>query len=161
MTIALLGASANPQRAAHYVMAFLQEKGHRVIPVNPGLAGQTLLGETVYARLGDVPEKIDMVDVFRASEYLDGIVAECIEAGVPAMGTELDEHTIPAEAGVVERSVSFTKGCYVGQENTARMHHRDKVNRKLVVEPVSPANEEARAVYPELGLAVRVARVGS
>ena len=89
-TIALLGASTNPQRAAHYVMAFLQEKGHRVIPVNPGLAGQTLLGETVYARLGDVPEKIDMVDVFRASEYRDGIVAECIEAGVPAIWTQLE-----------------------------------------------------------------------
>ena len=59
-----------------------------------------------------------------------------------------------------QNGVSFTKGCYIGQENTARMHHRDKVNRKLVVEPVTSANQDARMVYPELGLAVQVARKG-
>jgi len=88
-TIALLGASANPARDSHEVMTFLQGKGHRVIPVNPGLAGKTLLGETVYGHLDDIREKIDLVDVFRASEYLYGIVGECIAARVPAIWTQL------------------------------------------------------------------------
>ena len=88
-TIVLIGASANPARDSHEVMAFLQRKGHRVIPVNPGLAGQTLLGEAVYGRIADVPVKADMVDVFRASEYLSGIVDECIGAAVSAIWTQL------------------------------------------------------------------------
>jgi len=88
-TIALLGASANPSRDSHEVMAFLQRKGHRVIPVNPGLAGKELLGEKVYGHLNEIPDRIDMVDVFRASEYLAGIVGECIAAKVPAIWTQL------------------------------------------------------------------------
>ena len=88
-TIALVGASANPARDSHEVMAFLQRKGHRVIPVNPGLEGKTLLGERVYARLGDIPGKVDMADVFRASAYVAGVVDECIAAGVPAVWTQL------------------------------------------------------------------------
>ncbi len=55
--------------------------------------------------------------------------------------------------------VSFTKGCYVGQENTARMHHRAKVNRRLVVAPIGPAGDRTRAVYPERGLMIEHRRV--
>ena len=55
--------------------------------------------------------------------------------------------------------VSFTKGCYVGQENTARMHHRSKVNRRLVVAPLSEAGDRTRATYPDLGLMVEHRRV--
>lgn len=88
-TIALLGASANPLRDSNDVMGFLQRKGHRVIPVNPGLAGQTLRGETVYAALGDIPDKVDLIDVFRASEYLSTIVDEAIATGAPAIWTQL------------------------------------------------------------------------
>ena len=56
--------------------------------------------------------------------------------------------------------MSFTKGCYVGQENTARMHHRSKVNRRLVVVPTTETNDRTRIVYPELGLAVEHRRGG-
>lgn len=80
-TIAVVGASAKPDRAGHYVMAFLQSKGYRTIPVNPGLAGKTLLGETVYAGLRDIPEPVDMVDVFRASDQVGPVVEDAIAIG--------------------------------------------------------------------------------
>lgn len=77
-TIALVGASPNPARPSFGVMRFLLSKGYRVIPVNPGQAGKEILGQTVYATLGDIPEPVDMVDVFRASEYLHAVVDEAI-----------------------------------------------------------------------------------
>lgn len=77
-TIAVLGFSARPDRPSHYVAAFLQARGYRVVPVNPGLAGQVWLGETVYADLAEIPREIaiDMVDVFRTPEAVPAIVAE-------------------------------------------------------------------------------------
>ncbi|PKQ09708.1 MAG: hypothetical protein CVT73_01255 [Alphaproteobacteria bacterium HGW-Alphaproteobacteria-12] len=87
--IALVGASANPKRDSHAVMRFLQSKGYRVIPVNPGLAGQTLNGETVYATLGDIPEKIDMVDVFRNSDAAGAVADEAIEVGAKYIWMQL------------------------------------------------------------------------
>lgn len=77
-TIALTGASQNPDRPSHGVMQFLLSKGYHVIPVNPGQAGKEILGQKVYARLADIPEPIDMVDVFRAKEYLASVVNEAI-----------------------------------------------------------------------------------
>jgi predicted CoA-binding protein len=77
-TIVLLGASPNPERPSNRVMAFLLSKGYQVFPVNPGQAGKQILGQTVYARLADVPQPVDLVDVFRAAEYLDGVVDEAI-----------------------------------------------------------------------------------
>lgn len=75
-TIALVGASPNPDRPSNHVMAFLLSRGYRVIPVNPGQAGKTIHGQTVHASLGDISEPIDMIDVFRASDALPGIVEE-------------------------------------------------------------------------------------
>ena len=66
-TIALVGASANWNRPSYFVMKYLQGKGYRVIPVNPGIAGRPLLGEMAYASLRDIPDKVDMVDVDRKS----------------------------------------------------------------------------------------------
>ena len=69
-TIAMVGASSNWNRPSYFVMKYLQGKGYRVIPVNPGTAGQEQLGEKIYASLRDIPDKIDMVDVFRASDQV-------------------------------------------------------------------------------------------
>jgi predicted CoA-binding protein len=76
--IALVGASPNPERPSHRVMAFLLRKGYRVIPVNPGQAGKEILGQPVVARLADIDEPIDMVDVFRAAHALPSLVEEVL-----------------------------------------------------------------------------------
>jgi predicted CoA-binding protein len=77
-TIALVGASPNPARPSNGVMAYLLSHGYHVIPVNPGQAGKQILGQTVYGRLADIPEAIDMIDVFRAPAYLQSVVDEAL-----------------------------------------------------------------------------------
>lgn len=86
--IALVGASMNPARPSYGVMRFLLDKGYRVIPVNPGHAGETLHGQTVYATLKDIPKDtaVDMVDVFRASDAVLPIVEQAL-ADLPALRT--------------------------------------------------------------------------
>lgn len=76
--IALVGASPNPERPSHRVMAFLLRKGYRVIPVNPGQVGKEILGQPVVGRLADIVEPIDMVDVFRAADALPSVVEEVL-----------------------------------------------------------------------------------
>ncbi len=76
--IAVVGMSSNQNRPSHYVSRFLSEKGFRVIPVNPGLEGQELLGEKVYARVRDIPFDVDMVDIFRRSEAVPEIVDDAL-----------------------------------------------------------------------------------
>ncbi|VVT17057.1 CoA-binding protein [Hoeflea sp. EC-HK425] len=80
-TIAVVGASANDVRPSFFVMKYMLDKGYSVVPVNPGQAGKPILGQMTYARLSDVPEPIDMVDVFRASDAVPGIVDETLSLG--------------------------------------------------------------------------------
>jgi len=75
-SIAVVGASANEVRPSFFVMKYLLGKGFSVIPVNPGQAGGKILGQSVYARLADIPEPVDMVDIFRASEAVPAIIDE-------------------------------------------------------------------------------------
>lgn len=88
-TIAVVGFSANADRPSHYVTAYLQSKGYRCIPVNPGLAGQTLLGEKVFPDLKSIPEKVNMVDVFRNSDAAGAVTDEAIEIGAKVVWMQL------------------------------------------------------------------------
>lgn len=85
-TIACVGVSANPVRPSHYVARYLKLKGFRVLPVNPGLAGQTLFGERVAGALSEVEGDADMVDIFRRPEHVPPIVEEAL-ATFPTLKT--------------------------------------------------------------------------
>ena len=76
--IAMVGASSNWNRPSYFAMKYLQSKGYRIIPVNPTISGTKLLGENVYANLKDIPEKIEMVDIFQKSERVPEIVDDAI-----------------------------------------------------------------------------------
>ena len=77
-TVALVGASNNPARPSHGVMAWWLRRGVRVFPVNPGLAGGEILGQPVFAELADLPGSIDLVDVFRNSDAAGGVADEAL-----------------------------------------------------------------------------------
>jgi predicted CoA-binding protein len=103
-TIAVVGVSPNPVRPSYYVARYLGLKGFRVIPVNPGHAGETLFGETVRGSLSEIGEPVDMVDIFRRSEHVGPIVDEAL-AAFPALrviwmqiGVENPEAAARAEA---------------------------------------------------------------
>lgn len=88
-TIAVVGASPRPHRASHRVMQYLQRQGYRAIPVNPFAAGGTILGERCYASLADVPEPVDMVDIFRRSELAGAAVDATIAIGATVVWMQL------------------------------------------------------------------------
>ena len=88
-TVAMVGASTNWNRPSYFAMKYMQDKGFRVIPVNPRAAGETLLGEEVVASLKDITMPIDMVDIFQRSERVPPIVDEAIEVGAKVIWMQL------------------------------------------------------------------------
>lgn len=88
-TIAMVGASANWNRPSYFAMKYLQEKGYRIIPVNPGQAGHEILGERVYATLEEIPDRIDMVDCFRPSEAIPPIAEAAVRIGAKVLWMQL------------------------------------------------------------------------
>ncbi len=100
--IAMVGSSANWVRPSNFAMKYLQAKGYRVIPVNPGQAGEKILGELVYADVSEIPERIDMVDCFRAPDAIPAIADQAIEIGAKVLWMQLgvrnDEAARKAEA---------------------------------------------------------------
>ena len=88
-TVAMVGASPNWNRPSYFAMKYMQKKGFRVIPVNPGVAGQEILGETVRASLDEIDEPIDMVDIFRNSEAAGPITDDAIKAGAKIIWMQL------------------------------------------------------------------------
>lgn len=101
-TIAMVGASPNWVRPSNFAMKYLQQKGYRVIPVNPGSAGQQIHGEEVYASLKNIPHRFDMVDIFRNSAAAGPIVDEAIEIatdkGISVIWMQLAVRNDPAAA---------------------------------------------------------------
>ncbi|MBS9431125.1 CoA-binding protein [Photorhabdus hainanensis] len=87
--IALVGASEKTTRPSYKVMAYLLEQGYQVIPVSPKLAGQTLLGQRVYAQLEDIPQPVDIVDVFRNAEAAYDIAQEAIDIKAKVLWLQL------------------------------------------------------------------------
>ena len=89
-TIALVGASSNPERDSFKVMKLLLDSGYKVFPVNPNEKGNIILGEPCYADLSSIDESIDMVDIFRATEAVVGVTKEAIQIGAKVLWTQLD-----------------------------------------------------------------------
>jgi len=77
-SIAMVGISPKDNRPSYFAFKYLLERGYHMIPVNPGQAGKDILGQKVYAKLADIPEPVDMVDIFRASPYALGVVEEAL-----------------------------------------------------------------------------------
>ena len=102
--IAIVGLSAEPQKASHFVASYLQDAGYRIVPVNP--RGGTLLGETVYGDLTQIPFAVDVVDVFRPAHEVDALTATAIQIGAKVLWQQLRINNITAatharEAGLV------------------------------------------------------------
>jgi len=107
-TIAMVGASPNDVRPSYFVLKYLLAKGFSVFPINPGHAGKEILGRTVYASLADLPQPVDMVDIFRASAAVPGIVEEALKLSpLPKviwmqLGVRDDEAAARAEAAGIK-----------------------------------------------------------
>ena len=107
-SIAMVGISPKDNRPSYFAFKYLLERGYRMIPVNPGQAGKEILGQKVYAKLSDIPEPVDMVDVFRASEHVPAVVDEALSMTPrPAviwmqLGVRNEEAAAKAEAGGIK-----------------------------------------------------------
>ncbi|MER9749545.1 CoA-binding protein [Mesorhizobium sp. M0140] len=107
-TVAMVGASANDVRPSYFVLKYLLAKGFSVFPINPGQAGKEILGRMTYSRLADIPEPIDMVDIFRAPAAVPGIVDEALRLDpLPKviwmqLGVRHDEAAARAEAAGIK-----------------------------------------------------------
>ena len=115
-TIAVVGLSDSPMRPSHGVSAYMQAQGYRIIPVNPQIT--EALGEQAYPSLLDVPEKIDLVDVFRRPEYVDEIVEQAIQLKIPAIW--LQEEVINERAAEKARKA----GMFVVMDRCVLKEHR-------------------------------------
>ena len=116
-TIAVVGASPDPSRTSHGVMRYLQRVGYRCIPINPN--SDEVLGERCYASLADLPEAVDLVDVFRRAEYCADVAREAAAIGAPALWLQLGLRS--AEARDVAEEAGME---YVEDACTAVVHRR-------------------------------------
>jgi predicted CoA-binding protein len=141
-TIAMVGASGNDIRPSYFAMMYLLNKGYKVIPVNPGMVGKTILGQEVYASLKDVPAPVDMVDIFREAKFAPEIaretVAEKDRLGVKVLWMQLgviseEARQIGEDAGltvVMNRCPKIEHGRFSGEIGWMGVNRRVIDNRK-------------------------------
>jgi uncharacterized protein len=142
-TIAMVGASPTPSRPSYFAMKYLKEKGFRVIPVNPGQAGKTILGETVYGTLADIKERVDIVDIFRSSEAALGITREAIAIGARVVWMQLgvrneEAARLAEEAGlqvVMNRCPKIEYGRLSGELSWAGVNSRRVLSKRPLLGP--------------------------
>ena len=115
-TIAVVGLSDNPLRPSHGVAAYLQSQGYHIIPVNPQV--ESSLGEKAYPSLLDVPEKIDIVDIFRRSEFVEEVVDQAIQLKIPTVW--MQEEVIHEKAAQKARAA----GLFVVMDRCILLEHR-------------------------------------
>jgi uncharacterized protein len=118
-TIAVVGLSNNPLRSSHGVSAYMQSHGYRIIPVNPKIKG--CLGERAYASLLEVPEKIDIVNIFRRPEFVEEVVDRAIQLKVPAIW--MQEEVIHEKAAEKARKA----GIFVVMDQCILKEHRARL----------------------------------
>ncbi len=118
-TIAVVGLSENPMRPSHGVSAYMQSHGYRIIPVNPNIKGS--LGEKAYGSLLDVPEKIDIVNVFRRSEFVEEAVDQAIQLKVPAIWMQEDVINEKAAHKARQAGIFVVMDRCILKEHRARM----------------------------------------
>ncbi len=144
-SIAVVGASLKDVRPSYFVVRYLTDKGYDVFPINPGHGGETVLGRKVYATLADVPEPIDMVDIFRGPEHVPGIVEEAL-ALVPRpkviwmqLGIRHDDAAARAEAAgltvVMNRCPKIEYGRLSGEISWSGVNSRVLSSKKPVLRP--------------------------
>jgi len=141
-TIAMVGASGNDIRPSYFAMMYLLNKGYNIIPVNPGMVGKEILGQKVYASLKDVPAPVDMVDIFRESQYAPEIaretVAEKDRLGVKVLWMQLgvisqEAEKIATNAGltvVMNRCPKIEHGRFSGEIGWMGVNRKVIDNRK-------------------------------
>ena len=115
-TIAVVGLSDNPLRPSHGVAAYLQAQGYRIVPVNPEI--QSALGEKSYPSLLEVPEKVDIVDIFRRPEFVEEVVDQAIQLKIPAVW--MQEEVIHEKAAQKARAA----GIFVVMDRCILLEHR-------------------------------------
>jgi predicted CoA-binding protein len=141
-TIAMVGASGNDIRPSYFAMMYLLNKGYKIIPVNPAMAGKEILGQKVYASLKDVPAPVDMVDIFREAKFAPGIaretVAEKDRLGIKVLWMQLgvisqEAESIGKDAGltvVMNRCPKIEHGRFSGEIGWMGVNRRVIDNRK-------------------------------
>jgi predicted CoA-binding protein len=115
-TIAVVGLSSSPMRPSYGVAAYMQSHGYRIIPINPEIKGA--LGEKAYASLSEVPEKIDIVDIFRRPEFVPAIVDDAIRLKIPTVW--MQEDVVHADAAAKARQA----GLFVVMDRCILKEHR-------------------------------------
>jgi O-acetylhomoserine (thiol)-lyase len=168
-SIAVVGASAKWNRPSYFVMKYLQSKGYRIIPVNPSLAGQEILGETVYADLAAVPVPIDIVQVFRRSEFAGAIADEAIAVGAKTLWMQLgvrdDAAATRARAAgldvVMNRCPKIEYGRLAGELSWGGVNSGVISNRAPSAPTRPPLRKQAEPLAADVGFETKAIHAGA